>query len=171
MNDFKYAVRVLSKNPIFSFVAILTLAIGIGANTVIYTVVEAVLLEPLRFEQHTPQSGRPHRAKRGSQEQGRDEDRDGRKVEVGQGESACSCAAVIDPAEEAGREGVHHPQRSEGVQGRHDGEKPRQVLPALPGAKEPGEHRASDEEPDCHGEGVRHERVCVGPGHLLEHPH
>jgi len=51
MNDFKYAVRVLSKDPIFSFVAILTLAIGIGANTVIYTVVEAVLLEPLPFEQ------------------------------------------------------------------------------------------------------------------------
>ena len=50
MQDLKYALRMIVKNPVFSTVAILTLALGIGANTAIYTVVEAVLLEPLPFE-------------------------------------------------------------------------------------------------------------------------
>lgn len=50
MQDLKYGLRMLAKNPVFSAVAIFTLAIGIGANTAIYTVVEAVLLEPLPFE-------------------------------------------------------------------------------------------------------------------------
>lgn len=48
MQDLKYGLRMIVKNPGFSAVAIFTLAIGIGANTAIYTVVEAVLLEPLR---------------------------------------------------------------------------------------------------------------------------
>jgi predicted permease len=51
MQDLKYGIRMILKNPVFSAVAILTLAIGIGANTAIYTVVEAVLLEPLPFEE------------------------------------------------------------------------------------------------------------------------
>ncbi len=51
MHDVKYALRMMAKNPVFSGVAMLTLAIGIGANTAIYTVVEAVLLEPLPFEE------------------------------------------------------------------------------------------------------------------------
>jgi predicted permease len=51
MQDFKYGIRMLLKNPVFSCVAVFTLAIGIGANTSIYTVVEAVLLEPLPFEE------------------------------------------------------------------------------------------------------------------------
>ena len=51
MQDLKYGVRMILKNPVFSAVAVLTLALGIGANTAIYTVVEAVLLEPLPFEE------------------------------------------------------------------------------------------------------------------------
>ena len=50
MQDLKYAFRMIVKHPVFSAVAIVTLALGIGANTAIYTVVEAVLLEPLPFE-------------------------------------------------------------------------------------------------------------------------
>ena len=50
MQDLKYGLRMIWKNPVFSAVAILTLALGIGANTAIYTVVEAVLLEPLPFD-------------------------------------------------------------------------------------------------------------------------
>ena len=50
MQDLKYAIRMIFKNPGFSAVAIITLALGIGANTAIYTVVKAVLLDPLPFD-------------------------------------------------------------------------------------------------------------------------
>src|SRR5439155_15475748 len=47
MNDFKFAFRQLLKNPCFSAVAVLTLALCIGANTAIFSVVNTVLLNPV----------------------------------------------------------------------------------------------------------------------------
>lgn len=49
IHDMKIALRVLAKAPGFSFVVILTLAVAIGANTAIFSVVEAVLLRPLAY--------------------------------------------------------------------------------------------------------------------------
>jgi hypothetical protein len=54
LGEFRHAIRSLARTPGFTLAVVLTLALGIGANSAIFSVVDGVLLRPAPFREHGP---------------------------------------------------------------------------------------------------------------------
>lgn len=63
LHDLRYGLRILIKQPVFTLVAVLSLALGIGANTAIFSLVDALLWRTLPVEAPLPPSA-PHWSRR-----------------------------------------------------------------------------------------------------------
>src|SRR3954464_12557163 len=70
LDDIRYAVRVLIKNPMFTGVVVLTLALGIGLNTAVFSVIDGLLLRPLPGTRAPDELVQLYRSYRGNIEYG-----------------------------------------------------------------------------------------------------
>ena len=57
LSEFRFAFRTLAKSPAYTFLAIITIAFGIGASTAVFSMVEGVLLRPLPYASNDRRSG------------------------------------------------------------------------------------------------------------------